>query len=307
MTWRKCPNCGAPASRGATRCLYCGSEWWGPIEGDGDEPEFSGDRERAPTGGAAPAIVPMGANATRAGFFRTFLFVVLVPCCPPVALLWLWLAMPWRRGRKALFTGIILALIAWAAYEIDDATVRVDGPKFSTSAPDLAGRAHETIGVDDVFRLMRDEALPRETRKERFLAQYAGRWVRWSGTVDEVSTYTTMASEVRVDPFGVPPPAPKRLVRAFMDPAANAMINDLTEGAPVTVSGRLFGYDFFLHRVEIADAIPVNGAPASGEPLPGFDLPDNGPNDDAVSPDLAQTADAEPSPKTGDNPPAASK
>ncbi len=145
--------------------------------------------------------------------------------------------------------------------------IKLDSPKYSAQPPSAEQRRAESIEPMQVFLTMRDaEDRSLAQRKQEWREKYEGRWVSWTGTVEEVLPYDTMASELVLRPAG----DSKLQIQVNFDPLHNARLNQLQKGQQVHVSGRLWGYYFMSDIVRLSEGALVEPrAPAQvqGGPL----------------------------------------
>ncbi|HPM77923.1 MAG TPA: TFIIB-type zinc finger domain-containing protein, partial [bacterium] len=244
MNQRKCPNCGATLQGGTYYCDYCGTDWT-PVQ------------PITPGGGptmTAPLLRPGEARpGSSAG--RTLLFLFLLLFCPPAAIIYLWLGLSWSRKTKIALTVILLLpIMLFLVFGLLNETmysVHLDTPKFSADRQAVSRKPTLHVAPVDIYQALRKTpALSTEARKQRFFAEYAGKWVTWRAKVHEIYIYDSIASNLKLKPEDT------KLydVTAYFDPLYNDQLKTLAVGDYVTVSGMIWGYYFMSDTTRLADA-----------------------------------------------------
>jgi hypothetical protein len=257
MAKRKCDNCGAPMPRDTHLCSYCGTDWTPDSPNFGVRPggAFS-EVSSEPIGpGAATKPRPSGPGLGEAKHIVIFLILSFV-CCVPLALIYLWAGTPWNKRAKQIITAIYLlpfvSLGVFIYLDVYVYTVHADFEKVSATAPEPGARPIEELDAARVHEVMQGlSGTPVDERRKVWLANFAGRWVRWTGTVEDTEIYTSMPSEVRI----ISPRTTLFEVGGYFDPVHNERIEGLELGDTVTISGRLWGYEYTFDRVLLADAV----------------------------------------------------
>jgi hypothetical protein len=252
MEERRCGNCGAVLGGGTYRCDYCGTDWTPPAK----EATRAGRIAQPPVASPAPV---------RSDAARIVIFFVLLLFCGPISLIYLWAAVPWTKKAKALITLFLFILPAIAGgifglfYETVYA-VKSQASKFSASAPALEQRRAEPIDSKQVYVDLRDaEKRSLGLRKNTFKQKYEGHWVTWEGTVEKVSTYTSLSGELHLKPA-----EGNFIMEFFFDPLSNARFSALAAGDHARVSAKLWGYYFIGDRILLSDAALVSSSKKSG-------------------------------------------
>ena len=128
--------------------------------------------------------------------------------------------------------------------------VAMDAPKFSGRPLAVGERPNEPLAAMDLFMDMRDAAdRPLSQRKQEWQAKYEGRWVSWTGSVESIHIYNSLASELVLQPVQ----GQKFKVEVNFDPIYNDRLKALHEGQDVRVSGKLWGYSFMNDTVRLSD------------------------------------------------------
>lgn len=264
MKNRKCPSCGATLTKADYFCDYCGTDWTPPpaIEPGKSVPSMT----PMPTPGTA-LDQPGGRPKPKSSAAKVLVFFVLAFFCGPIALIYMWAALPWSKKVKSVITVIIASpllfiLIYGLCYETIYA-VRLDSPKFNVEPLRVDQRPVETVNPVDVYRDLRDAPDSSiDLRKSTWLEHYQGKWVEWEGEVNSVVTYSSSASELLVILPGETPVA----VEIYFDPMKNAQLDALSPGSRVRFSGMLWGYYFLADIVRVADGALLNVQEKEPEP-----------------------------------------
>jgi hypothetical protein len=128
--------------------------------------------------------------------------------------------------------------------------VHMEAPKYSPQPPPAEQRRAEAIEAMQVFLDVRDTGGRSLAQgKQAWREKYEGRWVSWSGIVEEIRSYDSFASELIL----LPVEGQKLKVEVNFDPLHNARLNKLRKGQEVRVSGRLWGYYFMVDTVRLSE------------------------------------------------------
>jgi hypothetical protein len=142
-------------------------------------------------------------------------------------------------------------------------SVNMEAPKYSAQPPPAEQRRPEAIEVMPLYLEVRNTSdRPLAQSKQTWKEKYEGRWVSWTGTVEEVRPYDSMASELVL----VPVAGQELKVQANFDPLHNPQLEKLRPGQEVRVSGRLWGYYFMTDIVRLSEGALVEPeAPAQAQ------------------------------------------
>ena len=244
MSQRKCPNCGATLQGGTYYCEYCGTDWT-PVQ--------------PITPGGGPAIAPPllrpGETRPVSSAGRTIIFFVLLFFCPPTAIIYLWLGLPWSRKTKTTLTFILLLpVMLFLVFGLLNETyysTHLDSPKFTDTQQLVKHEPTLDVAPVDIYKVLRKTPeLSVDERKKRFFDDYAGKWVTWRAKVHEIYIYESIASNLKLKPEDT------KLydVTAYFDPLYNDKLETLAVGDYVTVTGMIWGYYFLSNTTRLADA-----------------------------------------------------
>lgn len=247
MTHRKCHNCGATLKAGTNYCEYCGTDWTPPIEEMLSTPALDESLPTQPPAGQKPKTS------------HIVIFLILLFFCGPIALVYLWVAVPWNKKGKILVTVFFLVPVAFFGVFglISEMvyTVRMDAPKVSSHPPALEQRPVEDIDIEEVFLDLRGgDGLLLSERKQKWKAEYEGRWVQWSGRVIAVNVYKHTTSMLDLKPTLESPVT----LRVFFDPLNNDRLTKISIDDQAEASGRLWSYNFLSDTISLADGIIVS-------------------------------------------------
>lgn len=266
----KCTNCGAAMTHGRFVCEYCGTEWVPDPTAEPDEYRHYVESRRPKTAPSAPEasapeslpdpqFIPEPGPAFT-GCNHVLVFILLLLLLGPVSLIYMWLKTPWKRSVKTMFTLIIGGLTAFILIAIFVSTCGFidDGTEaILADAPTLEQRRHSSFNAADIYAEM--ASLKKESKENRqaFWKDHdAGKWVKWQGAKVEVSLYDTLPSELRLQD----PQSAEYEIIVHFDNIYQDQITQIPDRALVTVSGRLWRFNYSLDEIHLGDGLIVSVA-----------------------------------------------
>ena len=257
MEDRKCTNCGATLKGGSYVCEFCGTDWTPPKEN-------------------SPKAIPYGrfVRKTRSGdqketlsFADILIVIFLFLFCPPALLVYIWVkkvfSLRVRLGVTLFFVATTVAIGVYGYLYETKYTIHAGFDEFAPTAIPLTDRDHTDLTPETVYMNVRNKGgRSLEESKKAFIQQYAGRWIRWTGTVENTYAYSTSAGQVNLnDDKG-------RKIEFYFDPAHEKAVRELHRGDKVMISGRVWGYEFISDIIDVADSVVVKVIEKAPPPTP---------------------------------------
>ena len=271
MNQRKCANCGATLEGGGFHCGYCGSDWTPPPIGPGrsytgQSPDYiSTDRPLTEKKPGSPG--------------KIILFLILLCACWPAAIIYMWTATDWPKKLKTVLTFLfflpVLFIGVYGYFYETHYALRMQTAKYSDNPPAAQDRAIQDIHPEAIYKDLRDsDGKTMDERQRAWRENYQGLWVQWEGTVTAVLTYTSSASELKMESEIDAPYS----IEVYFDPTRNKELEKIAVDDNAKVSGMLWGYYLLSDTIRLADGVLLGHSRKGKPPVDAQETPENNPD-----------------------------